>query len=227
MEFAASDLTVDQTYKLMTGLIVPRPIAWVTSCAPDGQVNLAPFSAFTFLSTVPPIIGISVTLRGGKPKDTAHNIAATGAFVVHVANMDLLESVHASSTEFPPDVSEPEALGLELAPSRAVVVPRIASAPAAMECRLERVVEFGDQGAQLIAGRIVQFHVRNDLLDDGKIPTERLHPIARIAGPRYAPIGPVIEMLPLHEGARRYATGSVRTKTTSPPSRADEESHVP
>lgn len=211
MDFAASDLSVDQTYKLMTGLIVPRPIAWVTTRAPGGRVNLAPFSAFTFLSTVPPIIGIGVTLRGGGLKDTARNIDATGEFVVHIADESLIEAVHGSSAEYPPDVSEPEILGLELAASRTVGVPRIARAPAAMECRLERVVEFGERGARLIAGRIAHFYVRDDLVVDGKVPTDRLRPLARVAGPRYAPIGPVVEMAPLHEGSRRYAGGAGET----------------
>lgn len=220
MEYDVSHLSADQTYKLMTGLIVPRPIAWVTTRAPDGRVNLAPFSAFTFLSTVPPIVGISVTLRDGDLKDTSRNIDDTGEFVVNIADESLVEAVHASSAEYPAEISEPEILGLELAVSRTVGVPRIARAPAAMECRLEQVVGFGEQGARLIAGRVTHFYVRDDLLVDGKIPTDRLRPLARIAGPRYAPIGRVVEMTPLHEGSRRYSDRGTQTQARQPASQS-------
>ncbi|WP_173934688.1 flavin reductase family protein [Chelativorans sp. Marseille-P2723] len=205
MDFLAADLSEDQIYKLMTGLIVPRPIAWVTTHGSEGTVNLAPFSAFTFLSTIPPIIGISITRRSSGLKDTLRNVQRNGEFVVNIADESLVEAVHGSSAEYPPDISEPELLGLDCAASHVVAVPRIAAAPAAMECRLERIIEFGEKGAELVVGRIVHFYVRDDLVVDGKIATDTLRPLARIAGPRYAPIGPVVEMTPLHEGSRRYA----------------------
>ena len=203
MDAAAGDLSIDATYKLLTGLIVPRPIAWVTSLSEQGVVNLAPFSAFTFLSTKPPMIGISVTLRAGALKDTARNIEASGEFVVNIADETLAGPLHLSSAEHPPETSEPALLGLDLAPSTDIAVPRLAAAPAAMECRLERIIGFGELGAQLMAGRIVRFHVRDDLLKDGKIPTDRLRPLGRIAGPRYVKLGEIIEAQPLHEGSRR------------------------
>lgn len=207
MIFDSDKLGREQTYKLMTGLIVPRPIAWVGTLNAEGAVNLAPFSAFTFLSTDPPIIGISVTLRRGGLKDTAANIQARGCFVVNIADEGLVGPLHASSAEFPPETGEAEMLGLETVPSVDIEVPRLACVPAAMECRLERVVEFGDAGARLIAGRITAFHIRDDLVVEGKIATDRLRPLSRLAGPRYAGIGTPIEMQPLHEGGRIYAGG--------------------
>ena len=205
MDVAADDLSLDATYKLLTGLIVPRPIAWVTSMSSSGVVNLAPFSAFTYLSTQPPIVGISVTRRAGGMKDTARNIEAAGEFVVNIADETLARPLHLSSAEHAPEVSEPQLLGLELIASVSVSVPRLAPAPAAMECRLERIVEFGDLGARLIAGRVVRFHVRDELTANGKIPTDLLRPLGRIAGPRYAKLGDIIEATPLHEGSRRTA----------------------
>ncbi|MGI6856185.1 flavin reductase family protein [Mesorhizobium sp. 1B3] len=202
MDLISEELTTEQIYRLMTGLIVPRPIAWVTTLSPAGKVNLAPFSAFTFLSTQPPMIGISIAQRQGGPKDTARNIDANGEFVVNIPTEDLAGFVHGSSRELPGDISETELLGIGVAPSRAVSVPRLAIVPAAMECRLERTIEFGDLRALLVVGRILRFHVRDDLLGDGKIPTDRLRPLARIAGPRYAKIGEILEMMPLHEGSR-------------------------
>lgn len=204
MNLASDGLALDQIYKLMTGLIVPRPIAWVTTRSVGGVVNLAPFSAFTFLSTKPPIIGVSITRRSGVLKDTARNIEATGEFVVNIADDTFLDPLHASSAEYPPDVSEPSALGLALAPSMSVGPPRLADVPAAMECRLERIVEFGELGTRLVAGEIVRFHVRDGLLVDGKIATDQLRPLGRVAGPRYAKLGEVIDVAPLHEGSRHY-----------------------
>lgn len=205
MNLAADDLSIDQTYRLMTGMIVPRPIAWVTTQSSAGTVNLAPFSAFTFLSTKPPIIGISITRRAGALKDTARNIEETGEFVVNIADDTFLDALHASSAEYPPDVSEPEVLGLTLVPSRSVAAPRLADVPAAMECRLERTIEFGDLGARLCAGAVLHFYVRDSLLVDGKIATQHLRPLGRVAGPRYARLGEIIEVAPLHEGSRRYS----------------------
>ena len=204
MDLISEELTTEQIYRLMTGLIVPRPIAWVTTLSPAGKVNLAPFSAFTFLSTQPPMIGISIAQRQGGPKDTARNIDANGEFVVNIATEDLAGFVHGSSRELPGDTSETELLGIGVAPSCAVSVPRLAIVPAAMECRLERTIEFGDLRALPVVGRILRFHVRDDLLGDGKIPTDRLRPLTRIAGPRYAKIGEILEMMPLHEGSRIY-----------------------
>jgi flavin reductase (DIM6/NTAB) family NADH-FMN oxidoreductase RutF len=204
MDLVSEELTTDQTYRLITGLIVPRPIAWVTTLSSAGKVNLAPFSAFTFLSTQPPMIGISISHRKDGPKDTARNIAANSEFVVNIATEDLADAVHGSSRELPSDISELELLGLEVTSSGAVSVPRLACVAAAMECRLERTIEFGDLGARLVVGQVLRFHVRDDLLRDGKIPTDRLRPLARIAGPRYARIGEILEMMPLHEGLRLY-----------------------
>jgi len=205
MEIPADLIGARETYKLLTGLIVPRPIAWVTSVDEAGIVNLAPFSAYTYLSTKPPMIGISITRKTAGRKDTACNIEATGGFVVNIADETLAEPLHLSSAEYERDISEPEQIGLELVTSGDVAAPRLAVAPAAMECVLDRIVEFGEDGTQLFAGRIVRFHVRDDLIADGKIPSDLLRPLGRIAGPRYAKLGDIIEAVPLHEGSRNYA----------------------
>lgn len=189
-------LAVDEVYKLLIGLIVPRPIAWVTSLSREGVVNLAPFSAFTYLSTEPPLIGISVMRRGDGLKDTARNIAARGDFVVNIADETLVLPVHLSAAEYPCDVSEADLLGLELEPSLDIAAPRLACVPAALECGLEQIIAFGDHGAQLIVGRVRRFHVRDDLLDGGKVVTERLRPLCRIAGPKYARLGEVCTLAP-------------------------------
>ncbi|WP_332685521.1 flavin reductase family protein [Bosea sp. (in: a-proteobacteria)] len=207
MNADAEALSVDEVYKLLIGLIVPRPVAWVTSLSPEGVVNLAPFSAFTYLSTQPPLIGISVMRRGEGLKDTARNIAAQGDFVVNIADEALVEAVHLSAVEHPPSVSEVEMLGLSLVRSLDVATPRLECVPAALECGFEQAIAFGDHGAQLIVGRVRRFHVRDGLLEDGKVVTERLRPLCRIAGPKYAGLGEVRTLAPVRrDGSHSYST---------------------
>src|SRR5437764_9845551 len=131
-------LSADVTYKLLTGVVVPRPIAWVTTIAESGGVNLAPFSTFTFVAPKPPMLAFSVGQRGGIYKDTARNILANEDYVVHIADRPLIEAVHGSAVEHPPEVSEVELQNLATAPSLHVRPPRIAAAPIAMECRLRQ-----------------------------------------------------------------------------------------
>ena len=159
-----------KTYKLLTGVVVPRPIAWVTTLSAAG-VNLAPFSTFTFVSPKPPMLAFSVGQRGGIYKDTARNILAVEEYVVHIADGALIEAVHNSAIEYPPEVSETEMLGLATVPSLHVKPPRLAAAPIAMECRLRQCLEFGDTRSRLIVGEVVAFHFRDGLLKNGKIDT--------------------------------------------------------
>ena len=185
------------SYKLLTGVIVPRPIAWVTTATATGGVNLAPFSAFTFVSSKPPMVGINVGRRAGVMKDTGANILRTGEYVIHVPDSRLLEAVHQSSVEHAPEVSEVEVLGLQTIESDFVHVPRLAAAPVAMECRLHRSIAFGDTGSEFMVGEVVAFHVRDDLLVDGKIDTAALQPICRLGGPNYALLGEIVRMKPV------------------------------
>ena len=197
MDIAASTLGPEATYKLITGIVVPRPIAWVTTRSEGGHVNLAPFSAFTFVSNKPPMVGINVGRKAGKMKDTARNIHATGEFVVNIADETMIEHVHLSAIEHAPDVSEVEELGLATVPSQVIATPRLADAPISLECRLHRSVAFGDTGSEFMVGEIVVFHVRDGLLENGKIDTAKLNPICRIGGPRYAKLGEIVTMMPI------------------------------
>lgn len=197
MDILAEGLGPEETYKLMTGIVVPRPIAWVTTLSPSGVVNLAPFSAFTFVSNKPPMIGINVGRKAGRPKDTAVNIHAAGEFVVNIADEDLVEPVHLSAIEHAPEVSEAELLGLELAPCSAVRTPRLAAAPISLECRLHRAIAFGDTGSEFMVGEILVFHIRDGLCVNGKIDTALLRPLCRIGGPNYARLGEIVSMRPI------------------------------
>ena len=113
MRIDPTELGAERIYRLMTGIVVPRPIAWVTSLSRSGVLNLAPFSAFTFVSQKPPMLAISVGRKGADYKDTAHNILDTEEYVIHIADTPLMSAVHDSSVEHPPEISEVEHLGLE------------------------------------------------------------------------------------------------------------------
>jgi flavin reductase (DIM6/NTAB) family NADH-FMN oxidoreductase RutF len=168
-------------YKLLTNLVVPRPIAWISSQNRDGVVNLAPFSFFNAVGANPLYIVISISPRdNGEPKDTARNILSGGEFVVNLVTEDLFAAMNISAADFPPDQSEIEASNLHTAPSLRVLPPRVAEAQASLECKL-----FSSQmlGANtLIIGEVVMFHVADHLVG------ERLHingfaPIGRLGSP--------------------------------------------
>lgn len=197
MEILAADIGAEATYKLLTGIVVPRPIAWVTTLSPQGGVNLAPFSAFTFVSNKPPMVGINVGRKAGVMKDTGNNVRATGEFVVNIADDTLVRPLHLSAVEYPPEVSEVEVLGLEVMPSARVRPPRLACAPVSLECRFHRAIAFGDTGSEFMVGEVLIFHIRDGLLVEGKIDTAALRPLCRIGGPNYARLGEVIRMRPV------------------------------
>ena len=195
-------LDPETAYRLITGVVVPRPIAWVTSLSATGVLNLAPFSAFTFVSPKPPMLAISVGRKRNVYKDTAQNILNNEEYVVHIADSSLMTAVHESSTEHPPDVSEVEELRLSTLPGERVKVHRLAAAPVAMECRFRQCLEFGETRSRLIIGEVLVFHIRDGLLQNGKIETEALDPIARVAGPRYAKLGEITTLKPVYQTSK-------------------------
>jgi flavin reductase (DIM6/NTAB) family NADH-FMN oxidoreductase RutF len=202
MRIDPADLDAETAYRLITGVVVPRPIAWVTSLSGSGVVNLAPFSAFMFVSPKPPMLAISVGRKAGIYKDTAQNILNNEEYVIHIADSSLMTAVHESSTEHPPDISEVEQLGLATLPSERIKVPRLAAAPVAMECRFRHCLEFGETRSRLIVGEVLMFHIRDGLLQNGKIETGALDPIARIAGPRYARLGEIVTLKPVFQTSK-------------------------
>ena len=191
MDIAPETLSIEATYKLLTGCVVPRPIAWVTTLSDDGRINAAPFSAFTFVSNRPPMVGVSIGKKVGVLKDTPRNILARKEFVVNIGDLNLLDQLHLSAQEYPPDVSEVEELDIEVLPSVRIKTPRIAKAPVSLECTLNQVVSFNKKTGFYV-GEIVNFHIRDGLLKNGKIETAELNPICRLGGPNYATLGDII-----------------------------------
>lgn len=194
MQIMAESLSPEATYRLMSGVVVPRPIAWITTVSDDGMVNLAPFSCFTFVSNKPPLIGVNIGRKAGVRKDTGANIHASGEYVINIGDATQLEAIHLSSVEHPPEVSETDVLGLATAPSRIIRTPRLADVPVSMECRLERIIEFGDTGAEFVVGEVLVFHLRDGLYRDGKVDTRELNPVCRIGGPNYASLGDIVTL---------------------------------
>jgi flavin reductase (DIM6/NTAB) family NADH-FMN oxidoreductase RutF len=180
----------DAAYFWQIASIVPRPIAWTSTLNEDGSANLAPFSFFTGAGSEPPMCLIVVSTRtddAGRevPKDTWRNIQRTGEYVIHVVPHALREAMNLTSTDFPYGVDEIDAAGLTKLPSERVRPPRIAEAPVAMECRLDRIVEVGRGPTAVIIGEIVLWHVRDELIVDGRIDMGRLDPIGRLSGALY------------------------------------------
>ena len=179
-------------YQWMVASIVPRPIAWVSTLDEDGRSNLAPFSFFTGVGSDPPTCLICVGRKGkvevGARKDTWANIERTGEYVIHAVPDALAQPMNATSKEYPHGVDEFEVAALAKAPSERVAPPRIAEAPIAMECRLQQLHEVGEpgQGTAVIIGEIVYWHVRDDLLVEGRIDFGQLDAVARMGGAFYA-----------------------------------------
>lgn len=196
----ATSLDAAATYRLLVGSVVPRPIAWVTSGLAPKPLNLAPFSSFTWVSQHPAMLGFTVNRRAGGLKDTARNIADDGEYVVNIAGEAMLHALHASSEWLPPDESEVQRGDLPTAPSRIVGVPRLADAPISMECVHERTIGFSETGGDFVVGRVVAWHIADEVLRDGRIDTELLRPLGRLAGPRYTTLGEVTELPPVPGG---------------------------
>lgn len=190
MEIDPAHLDRRSAYSLMISLIVPRPIAWVSSISPEGAANLAPFSYFNGISSQPPILMIAVGSRRGERKDTWRNIEQTREFVVNAVVPEVVDAMVISSGEFPPGVDEFKEAGVTPLASVRVKPPRVAESPVSMECALERIVEVG--GTALILGKVLLYHVRDDLMEQGAVEPTRLRPVARLGDDYYAYLGEVV-----------------------------------
>jgi flavin reductase (DIM6/NTAB) family NADH-FMN oxidoreductase RutF len=181
-----STLTAYQRYKLMASLIVPRPIALVTTVNADGVVNAAPFSMFNMLGEDPPILMISLNkLQDHHLKDTSANILANGEFVVQIADEPMAEQMHRCGETLPPHQSELDHVGLTAAPSRLVKPPRIAEAPVAFECRLSEKLETNSR--HIFIGEVLCLHARDELIDTERwrVRLQNYFPVARFGASFY------------------------------------------
>lgn len=189
-------LTQKENYKLMSGSVVPRPIAFVTTKTEDGQtINAAPFSFFNVVSSDPPILSISIQRKAGGMKDTARNVLAGKELVVHICDESIVPDMNETAALLEPHESELERTSLTTVPSKMVGVPGIAEALIRMECRLHQHIPIlNDEGTavtDLLLVRIVQYHFDEKVYDPstGYILMDHLKPVSRLAGNDYAKLG--------------------------------------
>ena len=187
-------------YRILSSLVIPRPIAWITTVDEAGRVNLAPFSSFMGIFGPPMVAFTAGRRKDGSLKDTHCNLKANGQAVVHLADLPLLAPLHASGAEAGPDISEVERLGLATEPSQHVAPPRLRDAPVALECRLNRELDLGP-ASTLILLDVVMAHAaeriwnaEHDCADASQwAPVVGL---ASVAGPNYGALGETFRLGP-------------------------------
>jgi flavin reductase (DIM6/NTAB) family NADH-FMN oxidoreductase RutF len=179
--------TVDQKafYAVLNSVVVPRPIAWVSTISADGVLNLAPHSFFTVSCVRPPMVQFTSVGR----RDSLTNVEATGEFVVNFATEALFEQVNATGTRFPPEVDEFAAVGLTTEPSATVAVPRVAESPVAIECGLHTTLELGD--STVVIGRVRLIAVDDSVVEGNHPEITRLRPLARLGKDEWSTLGEV------------------------------------
>lgn len=185
VDFDPADLPGRDFYRLINSVVVPRPIAWVSTTSADGIDNLAPHSFFTVACVEPPVIQFTSVGR----KDSLRNAEATGEFVVNLAPEWLFEEINASATDFPPEGDEFAHVGVERESSRRVGPPRVADSPVALECVLHETISFGD--STVVFGRVVHAAIAEEVMVDGRPAIERLKPLARLGRNEWGLVGEV------------------------------------
>lgn len=196
MAWEAVDLAAldrDGRYKLLTGSVIPRPIAWVTTRMPDGRANLAPYSQFIIISADPGLLGFSIGSRSAGDKDTLAHLRREGEMVINTTPESCAELIQETSREFGADVSEVERFGLETVASVRVRPPRLARSAIQFECRVEQLIPLG--GSTLVVGRVLLMHIASGLRNDANhIDHELYRPLGRIGGRRYTRLTEIIDV---------------------------------
>lgn len=200
MELVLDELSVQEKYKFLSALVIPRPIALVSSRDAHGQHNAAPFSFFNLFSEDPAVVVLGFSSRSedkaeDSRKDTLKNIERVGAFVVNMVDRPMAVGMNVCATQFPANINEAEAAGFTMAPCRFVDVKRIAEAPVSLECRLYQRIELSYRRA-LVLGEVLCVHVRDDILDPKtkRVIPEKYDPLARLYGTHYAWLGERFQM---------------------------------
>ncbi|MFF9193609.1 flavin reductase family protein [Streptomyces sp. NPDC014779] len=175
-------------YRLLTSTVVPRPIAWVSTVSADGVDNLAPHSFFTISSVTPPIVQFTSVGR----KDSLRNVEETGQFVVNLATEPLMAQINETATDFPHDVSEFDAVGIEREPGVRVKAPRVAGSPVALECELHSTLLLGD--STVVFGRVVHIAVDEAVLDLDHPEVTRLRPLTRLGKDEWGTLGGIRDL---------------------------------
>lgn len=187
LSFQPGDPGVD-AYRLLTSIVVPRPIAWISTLSADGVGNLAPHSFFGVASANPPM----VTFTSVGHKDTVRNVRETGEFVISTSTEPMMHAVNMTSAPFGPDVDEAVAVDVEMAPSTAVAPPRVAASPASLECAVHQIHEIGD--SVLVIGRVLLVTADDAVVVDGLPDYDLMRPVARLGGEVWGLPSPTVTM---------------------------------
>ncbi|WP_249975862.1 flavin reductase family protein [Vreelandella olivaria] len=175
-------------YRLLSGSVCPRPIAWVATQDQQGNTNLAPFSFFNVASVNPPILAFSPLLDGSaEPKDTLRNLREVAECVIHIGSESLIEELNTTSASLPRGEDEFLLAGLKKAEMPGVSVPRIANAPVAFGCTLRDLISFGDQplAGTLVLAEVIAIHMDDAIWDGRHVDMDALKPVGRLAGSDY------------------------------------------
>ena len=197
MKINLMDMCQRDLHHILTGAIVPRPIAWVSTIGADGILNLAPFSSYCVVSLQPAMVGFCVVpTRDGHKKDTLRNIESAKDFVINVVDESLAQAMNQTSAEYPSDVDEFKEVGLTPTKSDIVKSPMVAESPVNMECKLVQIMEFGEvpTGSNVVIGEVVLVHVKDDLWVDDHIDPSRLRAVGRMGGDSYCRTTDIFEM---------------------------------
>lgn len=188
----AKNQTERENKKLLSGTILPRPIALVSTTQENGKINMAPFSYFNIVSAMPPMVSISVRYDEDIQKDTSRNILRTKEFVVHIISPDYMEKANETAINLSADESEVEYAGLTPVKSTSIKTMGISESKVRLECKYVTHVAFDK--TDLIIGEVVTFHIDESIYDQGKIKVEALNPVSRLSGSRFSLIGDIIAM---------------------------------
>jgi flavin reductase (DIM6/NTAB) family NADH-FMN oxidoreductase RutF len=183
MQLVLSELSATQRYFVLSSLVVPRPIAWVTTLNEDEQVNAAPFSYFQLLGENPPLVVLGIGKReGGAPKDSFRNIRRAKEFVINIVTEENRQEMNLCATDFPPEMSEVATLKLATEPSVRVKPPRLSISPANLEAREIQTLLVGDN--QIVMGELLVAHIRDEFIDATslRVHTEQMHVLGRLQG---------------------------------------------
>jgi flavin reductase (DIM6/NTAB) family NADH-FMN oxidoreductase RutF len=206
MDLNPDDLDSTQLYKILIGSVVPRAIGWTSTLSKEGVANLAPISFFTVVSRKPPMVSLTLQPRSNRVdlKDTLINARETGEFVVNVVSLEMVNEMHLSSVEYPPDEDEFEITGLVRGASKTVKAPRVQGAPVSMECKVVSITPMGEVGDHLLIGQVTHFHIEDRLwLPEGRVDTASLHPVGRLAA-EYTLADAIFTCPMPEEGLKKY-----------------------
>lgn len=186
--FVPTEIDPTDVYKLMTGLVVPRPIGWIGTADGEGRVNLAPYSFFQCVATNPPVVIFSAGVSDGHQKDSLLNARSTGEFTCNMVSMATAEAMNKSAAPLDRGESEFDFAGLTPLDSESIAAPRVSEASASFECRVQQVIELGSAPIEhaVVFGEVVRIHVDDEILDGTRVDFEKLDALGRLAGNYYA-----------------------------------------